>query len=102
MSHPSPLLPVFYSCGPAQVVGLFMIPYNLGYSAKHKAQLVWENFKTEGASQERVSQLKNEVKSGLDAAKFHAYCAIPVGGTLLAIERTRENKSIDPNRINRN
>lgn len=84
MSHSVPLmLPIAYSCGPSQIVGAVMIPYNLLCATIHKVNQVWiaQNNSTENSQKDRES-LQKKVDSCLTAAATHARCAVPVIGTL--------------------
>lgn len=95
MSKSVPIaLPIAYSCGPAQVVGALMIPFNLVSATIHKVNQVWEA-QSEPTEVSKATQeaLQKKVNSCLTAAATHARCAVPVIGTLWEMSQPSPNQN---------
>lgn len=66
------LLPVLYSCGPSQIIGIIAVPY---YAIKYS-----------------LSDNETDAENYWTEAKFSAYAMIPLVGTFIAIDATRPVK----------
>ena len=77
------ICPILCSCGPAQLAAIVMVPYHLACATKCKLQLAFYNYSNDPNTR---TCLELEIERRLCVSEFLTKCAVPVIGTLWAID----------------